>query len=57
MMSKDNYKRVIFLLLLIICILLFYIIHANIKISNIEDALENQLNINEYIFNIIESVD
>lgn len=56
-MIKDNYKRVIFLLLLIICILLFYIIHVNIKISNIEDALENQLNINEYIFNIIESVD
>ena len=51
-----EYKRIIFCLLLIICILIFYIIHVNIRISDIEDVLDKQTQINEYIFNIIESV-
>lgn len=51
-----EYKRIIFILLLIICILIFYIIHVNIKINEIIETLEQQSNINEYIFNIIEAV-
>ena len=54
-MNNDNYKRIIFLLLLIICILLFYLIHVNMKISEIEERLNKQSEVNEYIFNIIES--
>ena len=49
-----EYKRIIFCLLLIICILIFYIIHVNIRISDIEDVLDRQSEVNEYIFNILE---
>lgn len=56
-MTMTEYKRIILILILIILLLIFYIIHVNIKINEIEDRLTKQSEVNEYIFNIIESVE